>query len=112
MKKSRLTEEQNHRDPARVGRRRQGRGARAPARRNGSDALSLEAQVRRAPGERGEAAARPRGRESPAQAARRRPSVESPSRERLVGKKVVTPEQRRTAVTYAMVTAEVSERRA
>src|SRR5438093_6341996 len=55
----------DRRDPARVRRRRQGRGARAPARCDGSDALSLEAQVRRAPGERGEAAARPRGRESP-----------------------------------------------
>src|ERR671923_126128 len=81
----------------------------APTRDHGDDAVSLEEEVRRDAGERCAATQSARGREPPAQANRCGPGAESAGREGPAGKKVVTAEQRRTAVILAMETAGITQ---
>src|ERR1700694_2641740 len=97
-------------DPARMGCGGQGRGPGAASQRDRANAVSLEEEIRRPPDQRGQAVAGARGRESATEATRRRSSAESASGEGSPGKKVVTPEHRRTAVTVAMSSDEPQER--
>src|SRR6266571_6666749 len=73
----------DRRDPARVGCWREGFGPGAVAQRERADPLSLETEVRRTLGERGQALAGVGRGESPAQAPRCGPGVEPPDRERF-----------------------------
>src|SRR5439155_24659576 len=74
------------------------------------DAVSLEAEVRRPPSRRCPAPQAARGREPPAETGGGGPGAQHPSAQRRLGKRVVTPAQRRTAVTHAHATAALSER--
>src|SRR5690606_31183007 len=102
----------DHLDPpgARGG-RRSGRAA-PQAQHLARDLLSLEAEVRRHERLGCTAAEAARGRERSPEADRRGSGAESPGAEGRPGKTVVTPEQRRAVVAYAVQSAAIPERTA
>src|ERR1700759_5878455 len=95
----------NHSSAAGMGGRREDWRVGAATRRHGADAVSLEKEIRRDAGERSQAVAGARGGESAAQTPRGGPGAQSSSGEGSAGKKVVTAEQRRAAVTEATISA-------